>query len=48
MYCGHGSGARSLGQDDVQRDLLRAVCLLIGCSAGLLTSFGMEDWLNVL
>jgi len=50
MYCGHGSGALYLGRDDVQRDLLRAVCLLIGCSAGLLTSFGgnLEPWGRVL
>ena len=42
MYCGHGSGAIFIGKDDVQRDLLRAVCFLIGCSAGLLASFGMS------
>ena len=40
LYCGHGSGAVFLGKDDVQRDLLRAVCLLVGCSGGLLTSLG--------
>jgi len=50
MYCGHGSGAVFIGKDDVQRDVLRAVCFLVGCSGGLLTCLGgnLEPWGRVI
>jgi len=40
VYCGHGSGAKYLSGDDVEKLRVRAVPLLLGCSSGQLTRLG--------